>query len=184
MTEDRNMDFSPDDMQKKLLILFILEKMEFPLTDGSLSEIVVANPTWINYMDFRDALFMLSESRLVMRKSHASDTSFSITQSGRDCLAHFYTKIPASIREEITKYAKDNRNRFKRSQEYTYDYFKNSDATHTLVLRIRDHAAGDNLLEVKIKTPSRSHAVKAAAKWKDKAAGLYEMINSFVEGVE
>ena len=180
MEEARNLDFTPDEMQKKLLILFILEKMEFPLTDISISEIVVANPSWINYMDFRDALFLLTESRLIRRKSHASETVFTITQGGRDCLTHFYTKIPASIREEITTYAKENRQRFKRSQEYTYDYFKNSDASHTLVLKIRDQAAGDNLLEIRIKTPTRAAAVKAASKWKDKAATVYENIYGII----
>jgi len=180
--EHRNLDFTPDEMQKKLLILFILERMEFPLTDVSLSEIVVANPSWINYMDFRDALFLLTESRLIRRKSHASDTLFTITQNGRDCLTHFYTKIPASIREEITSYAKENRQQFKRNQEYTYDYFKNSDASHTLVLKIRDQAAGDNLLEIRIKTPTRASAVRTASKWKEKAASVYEMLYNMTEG--
>jgi len=107
-----------------------------------------------------------------------SETNFNITQDGRNALSHFYHKIPASIREEITEFAKENRQKFKRSQEYTWDYFKNSDGTYTVVLQIKDQNAGDNLLEVRFKTPTRAGAKKAANKWRDKAAFIYESINN------
>ena len=171
----KNYDFVADELVKKLLLLFIFEKMEFPLTDASISEIIMANPAWMTYMDYKDALFLLTESKYIYRTSHGGDNLFNITQDGRMALAHFYAKIPASIREDITAFARDNRTRFKRSQEYTYDYFKNNDGTHTVVLRIKE-GGHENLLEIRVKTPTRSSAIKAAARWKDKAAGVYENI--------
>ena len=166
-----------DELVKKLLLLFIFEKMEFPLTDASISEIIMANPSWMTYMDYKDALYLLTESKYIYRTSHGGDNLFNITQDGRMALAHFYTKIPASIREEITAFARDNRTRFKRSQEYTYDYFKNNDGTHTVVLRIKE-GGPENLLEIRIKAPTRTSAIKAAARWKDKAAAVYETIHN------
>jgi len=173
----RNFDFVADELVKKLILLFAFEKMEFPLTDSTVSEIIMANPTWMTYMDCKDALFLLQENKFIYRTSHSDEVAFGITPDGRMALASFYTKIPASIREEITKFAKANRQKFKRNQEYTYDYFKNSDGTHTVVLRIRDSNAGDNLLEVRIKTSTRASAVRAAAKWKDKAPNVYEHLH-------
>ena len=178
MEIEKKVDFVADELVKKLILLFVFEKMEFPLTDASVSEIIMANPSWMTYMDFKDALFLLGESNYVYRTSAGSETSFHITQDGRNCLSHFFHKVPASIREEITEFAKENRQRFKRNQEYTNDYFKNADGTHTVVLRIRDQNGGsDSLLEVLMKTSTRSGAKKAALRWKDKAAILYEHIN-------
>ena len=178
---DKNTDFRADDMEKKLMLLFIFEKMEFPLTDNSLAEIIGFNPNWMNYMDYKEALYLLMESRFIHRTSHGSDCLFYITDMGRRCLAHFYTKIPASIREEITSYAKSNRSNFKRSQEYTTDYFANSDGTHTILLRIRENAAA-NLLEIRMKVPTRAIAKNATNKWREKAPSVYEAIfNTLIE---
>lgn len=179
-SDARNFDFVADEMVQKLILLFIFEKMEFPLTDASMSEIIMANPSWMNYMEYKDALFRLGESKFIYRASHGSDIAFGITQDGRMALAHFYIKIPASIREEITDFAKENRQRFKRNQEYTYDYFKNSDGTHTVVLRIKDSSAADNLLEIRVKTTTRASAIRAANKWKNKAASVYETVHSLM----
>ncbi|MCL2570670.1 MAG: DUF4364 family protein [Firmicutes bacterium] len=175
MTE-RNIDFKADDMDKKLILLFIFEKMEFPLTDQSISEIVVANPTWMNYMDFRDAIFGLVESKFIHRGRHGADTLFRLTNQGRACLGHFYTKIPASVREEITNYARDNKQDFRRNQEYTYDYFKNSDQSHTILLKIKEYGNLENLLEIKMKVNTRAEAIKSATKWKEKAPVVYESL--------
>ncbi|MCL2846772.1 MAG: DUF4364 family protein [Firmicutes bacterium] len=175
-------DYTPDDMGKKLILLFIFEKMEFPLTDHSLAEIISCNPNWLTYMDFKESLFLLGEARFIHRTNHGTDSLFYLTDTGKRCLAHFYTKIPASVREDITAYAKGNRNRFKRSQEYTIDYYKNSDGTHTAVFRIKENQVADNLLEIRMKVPTRNAAKKATAKWRDKAAYVYESIfNTLVD---
>ncbi len=71
--DERNYDFVADEMVKKLILLFIFEKMEFPLTDATISEIIMANPSWMTYMDYKDALFLLTESKFIYRTAHGSD---------------------------------------------------------------------------------------------------------------
>ena len=176
----KNFDFVADEFVKKLILLFTFEKMEFPLTDASVSEIIMANPSWMTYMDCKDALFLLQENKFIYLTNHSDEVAFGITPDGRMALANFYTKIPASIREEITSFAKDNRQKFKRNQEYTYDYFKNSDGTYTIALRIRDGAANDYLLEIRVKATTRASAVRAAAGWKEKAPSIYEYVHNTV----
>jgi hypothetical protein len=131
----------------------------------------------MTYMDCKEVLFQLQESKFIYRASHGETAVFGITQDGRMALSNFYMKIPASIREEITNFAKTNRQNFKRNQEYTYDYFKNSDGTHTVALRIKDNNANDYLLEIRVKTSTRASAVRAAARWKDKAPTVFEGIH-------
>jgi hypothetical protein len=175
---DRNFDFVADEFVKKLIMLFTFEKMEIPLTDTSIDAIVSANPSWMTYMDCKEVLFQLQESKFIYRASHGNDAVFGLTQDGRMALSNFYTKIPASIREEITDFAKINRQRFKRNQEYTYDYFKNSDGTYTVALRIKDSPSNDYLLEIRIKAATRASAVRAATQWKEKAPSIYEYIHN------
>ena len=182
MKLNKNHDFQADEMVKKLILLFIFEKMEFPLTDESINEIIARNSDWMTYMDFREALFLLIESKFVYQTTAGAETCFNITQDGRGCLGHFYQKIPASIREEIIVFSRENRQKFKRRQEYTWDYYKNADGTYTVVLRIQTQAAGDNLLEIKFKTDTRAGAKRAATRWRDKAVGIYETLYNLAEG--
>jgi hypothetical protein len=138
----------------------------------------------MTYMDYKDSLYLLGESRFIHRLSHGADIAFGITQDGRMCLSSFYAKIPASIREEITAFAKDNRQRFKRSQDYTHDYFKNSDGTYTVILRIKDGNSADHLLEIRIKASTRAGAVRAVARWKERAPLVYENLHNSMLEVE
>jgi hypothetical protein len=182
---DRNFDFVADEFVKKLIMLFTFDKMEIPLADTSIDAIISANPSWMTYMDCREVLFQLQESKFIYRASNDNDVVFGITQDGRMALGNFYAKIPASIREEITNFAKANRQKFKRNQEYTYDYFKNSDGTYTVALRIKDSPANDYLMEIRVKAATRVSAVRAAAKWKEKAPSVFEYIhNTMLEADE
>ena len=163
------------EMANKLVLLFIFEKMEFPLTELTLAEVISSNNyEWLSFLDFTEALEQLCDAGFIHQGSVGKDGLYYITDSGRGCLSHFYTKIPASVREEIMAYAKANKNRFKRSQEYTYDYFKTRDGGHMAVFRIRENRVADNLLEISIKVPTRNMAQRATSKWRDKAAQVYE----------
>jgi hypothetical protein len=168
--------FVADEMTRKILLLFIFEKMEIPLAESTLSEIIMANPNWMAYMDYRDALAKIQEVKFVTVKTVAGDLMYQLSQDGRMCLSHFFTKIPASIREEIIAYAHENKMRMKRNQEYTFDYFKNADSTHTAVLKIKDTASPESIVEIKLRVSTRADALRATARWKDKAPEVFESI--------
>lgn len=168
--------FIADEMTRKILLLFIFEKMEILLSEESLSEIIMANPDWMTYMDYKDALAKIQESKFVSAKNVSGDILYHLSQDGRMCLSHFFVKIPASVREEVISYAKENHIRMKRSQEYTYDYFKNADATHTIVLKIKDNSTPENLMELRMRVSTRADAMRAVKRWKQKASTVYENI--------
>ena len=99
---------------------------------------------------------------------------FAITSDGRECLKHFYTQIPLSLREEITENVKENRLNYRKKQDYISDYFKNSDGTYTVLLRIDTTTMP--LMELKIVIQSRNTAKWIYKTWSDKAPSLYESI--------
>ena len=184
MNTNRSTYFVADEITRKIILLFIFEKMDIPLSENTLSEIIMSNPDLMSYMDYREALAQIVDVKFVVGKTSAGDLMYTLTKDGRDCLAHFWTKIPASIRESIIKYTDENKLRMKRSQEYRIDYFKNSDGTQTAIFMIKDYTGRPyNLMELKLRVPSRADAMRAAARWKDKAPEVYEFIyNHLVEG--
>ncbi len=185
VNNNRNTYFVADEITRKIILLFIFEKMEIPLSENTLSEIIMSNPDLMSYMDYREALGKIVDVKFVVAKTVSGDLMYQLTKDGRDCLSHFWTKIPASIRESIIKYTDENKLRMKRSQEYRIDYFKNSDGTQTVVFMIKDYTGPHNLMELKLRVPSRADAMRAAARWKDKAPEVFEFIyNHLVEQEE
>lgn len=58
------MEFSQDSTVSKLTLLFILEKMEIPLTENSIIDICTSRNDWLNYMECKDVLYQLIEANL------------------------------------------------------------------------------------------------------------------------
>lgn len=183
------MDFVADSMVNKLILLFVLDKMEIPLTENSIIDICTSRNGWLNYMDCQEVLYQLLDAKFIYKTVNEGTKSFkengepkresvyNITYDGRNCISHFFNRIPQSLREEISGFAKQNRMIFKRSQEYISDYFKNTeDGSHTVVLRIKEPLISQPMFEIKIKTPTRHAAVNACKKWRDKAPNIYEYI--------
>ncbi|MBQ4535198.1 MAG: DUF4364 family protein [Clostridia bacterium] len=170
------MDFQ-DSFTSKLILLFVMEKMEMPLTETTIIDICTNQNDWINYMECKDVLFKLLEANLIYcTKSDDSEDSYRISIEGQNCLEHFYQKISQSLREQITEYIKTNRLHFKKSQEYIADYYRNNDGSYLLIMKIRSSNQNYPTFEIKINTPSRQQAIEACKKWREEAHLVYEQV--------
>lgn len=168
-------DFVADSTVNKLILLFVLDKMEIPLTENSIIDICTNKNNWLSYMDYKDVMWQLLDVKFIYKTIDSeSECRYNITISGRNCLSHFFHKIPASMRENITNFAKANRMNFKRAQEYVSKYQKNQDGTYLCTLQIKDPLEGKNIFETKIVIPTSSQSGKICKKWKDKAPYIYE----------
>ena len=171
------MDFEQDNTIQKLKLLFILEKMEIPLTENNIIDLCTSSNDWFTYLDLKEAMYQLLDVKFICEnKIENEETRYSITFDGRNCLSHFYFRIPKDTREKITAYAQENRMNFKRSQEYVSEYSKNPDGTYSVTLKIKEPILTSTLLQIKLKAPNRASAVEATKRWTDKAPAIYENI--------
>ncbi len=175
------MEFKADDTVNKLIILYVLEKMEIPLTENSILEICTSQNNWVNYMDCKDLLYQLLKAKFIYKPNTSNnECRYNITYTGRDCLSQFFTKIPASLRDTISAFAKENKMHFKRNQEYVGNYFKNPDGSYSVEMRILEPLTTESLFEVKLRTDTRHSAIVACKKWREVAPAIYEVVYSKV----
>lgn len=166
-----------DDFTQKIKLLFVLDRMEIPLTLNNLVDICTATNPWFAYFDLMKYLQELIEIGFVLeKKEHGADSKYCITADGRSCLGHFEYRIRKNTREEIITFTQENRLQLKRSQEYLSEYYKNEDGTYTVVLKIKDPSAIDNLLSMKLKVSNRQVALETSKKWISKAPIIYENV--------
>ncbi len=166
-----------DAVINKLVILYVMEQMEMPLTENSVIEICTTKNNWINYMDCLDLLFQLSEAKLICKTAcKEGEMRYVLAPEGRDCLSYFYKKIPMVLRDEITMFSKANRLSIKQSQEYYANYTDADDGTYLVTMRIYESLISAPLFEIKIKAPTRQSAEEACKKWRQQAPNIYENI--------
>ena len=168
--------FVPDNTTMKLILLFVLDKMEIPLTEDSIIDICTSRNAWLRYMDCKDCMWQLLDIGYIAKTNAGEFDRYNITYDGRNCLSNFYLKIPSTTRDAITTFAKENRMEFKRAQEYVGNYFKNADGSYTISLKIKDPLEAQNLFELKVVYPSRKSAIDATKKWKNTAPQIFEYV--------
>lgn len=160
----------------KLIVLFVLEKIEIPLTEQSIIDICYGKNNWIdNYMECKEIIYNLVDAGFIYKTNgNSEEDRYTITYTGRNCLSHFYERIKQELREQIAEYVKENRIAFKRSQEYVSTIDRNSDGSYTVCLKIRSALIDEPMFELKIKAPSRQAAISATNIWREKAHHIYE----------
>ncbi|MEG1519999.1 MAG: DUF4364 family protein [Clostridia bacterium] len=159
----------------KLILLFLFDKMEVPLTENTILDICSSTNEWIPYMDCKPLLPELIEAGFLYEMNTTrTELLYSITTEGTTCLGHFYSRIPTSLRDIITEFVKEQRMKYKRKQEYDADYYKNDDGTYTVLLKIIDTI--NPVLRLEFTVPNQTIAKSVFKNWENKAAQVYSAI--------
>ena len=82
------MAISMDSTQNKLLLLFVFDKMEMPLSEQTILEMCCSANNWINYIDCKQALMQLIDANFVaaVNKGASNEAMYSI-YAGRQNLS-------------------------------------------------------------------------------------------------
>lgn len=172
------MEIADESIVNKLIMLYVFEAMDVPLTEKTIIELCTSRNTWLSYMDCTITIDLLVRSGFIYQSVKDKNQAikdktayYSITADGRQCLDLFYTRIPSSLRTEITEYVKENRMTIRRKQEYYCNYYKNNDGTYTVQLKIVDPV--QTTMELKLNVANRNTAKAVYGRWEEKAAQIY-----------
>lgn len=170
-----------DSTINKLILLYVLEQMDIPATNETLNDMCCSQNSWLSYMTLTQILPELAQSRFISCTDSSGLSYYKITKDGHNCLEYFYSKIPASVRNDISSFIRKNRQEYKRSQEYFRDYKKNKDGTYTLILKITDPT--ESKLEIKLNVDSHAEAMSVFKRWNTSASQVYaDIYKTLIEG--
>lgn len=170
-------NFAKDEAETKLILLYMLEQIEIPLSEGFIFEICTTRNSWINYMELKAIFPELIKFDFIFSPDGATENKrYSLTALGRNCVNSFYEQIPEELRADISTFCKNNRMYFKRLQEYVAEFKKNNDGTYMIKLRIIDSTSNTPTFEIMINLQTRAEAIKAVELWPTKAPNFYEFV--------
>ena len=87
----------------KLIILYMLEKVDFPLTNAQISGFVL-DKGYTNYFHLQQALSELEETELIEKRTISNTSYYYLTEDGKNTLTYFENHISQDIRTEVLQY--------------------------------------------------------------------------------
>ena len=87
----------------KLMILYMLKQVKFPLSNSQISEFFLDNE-YTTYFTLQQALSELLESTLIRVETTRNSTRYEITREGEDTLTFFGKKISEAIVEDMDRF--------------------------------------------------------------------------------
>lgn len=155
----------------KLIILYMLNILNMPLTNSKISEFILNNG-YTNYFSLQEYLNQMTDSDLLKTSSVSHTTLYDITESGKTTLEFFENRIPDSTKEEIVKYLKDNRFEIKSTIEITADYMPGSNGDFLVHCLAKEQK--EIILELKLTVYDKNSAIKVCENFKSNNHEIYK----------
>ena len=161
-------------VENKLLLLYLIDKMDLPLTRSQITDFV-REGDYMEYYALQQTLAdMVSDGYLEMSLEN-NNTRYSITDQGLSTLEYFEKQIPGGVRQRINKYVQDNFNSVKRDYEITANYFQDRD-TNEYIVKCGVYDDDRLLMEINVSVVSREQARLIQKNWKSNVNVLYMSI--------
>lgn len=157
----------------KLIILYMLQKVDFPLTNSQISSFILERG-YTSYFTLQAVIAELLESDMVRQETVRNCSYFSLTESGEEALHYFQNRISKPIRDEIDQYLNDNKIQLRDEVSVIADYYKNTADEYSVRCLVKEKYS--NPIDLTITVPDEMQAKIVCRNWKQKCQGIYEFV--------
>ena len=157
----------------KLMILYMLKKVNFPLTNTQISQVFLEKE-YTDFFVFQKVLNELIDANLVSSETIGRTTRYSLTPEGDQTWNFFGNKIPKPICEDIDAYLKENKFRMRSEIAVLAESVKNEEGEWYAHLIINEGKT--NIFDLRLNVPSEKEADVVCNRWTAENQGIYEMI--------
>lgn len=159
--------------ENKLLLLYILQKIKFPIFNSQLTEIVLEN-NFMNYFTFQQYISELLSSNFLIFIDENSKQRIKLTEKGIKVLELFSSRISSDKIEKADKYIKNKITTIKKDVTITADYTIDNGNSYIVNLKASENSI--TLMEINVNMASNKQARDLCAKWKENSTQLYNDI--------
>lgn len=157
----------------KLIVLYMLDRVSFPMTNDQLSEYILTKG-YMDYFKLQQTISELVDTELVSAELVRNNTYYTIVPKGREVCHYFQNKISPEIREDIKAYLKDNEYTLRQEVSVLSNYYKTIDAEYMVDCVVKEQ--GEELLKVSLRVSSEQQANAICNKWADKSSEVYAFL--------
>ena len=156
--------------ENKVLILYVLNKLNKPVTNDALYTIV-SSATDLNYFYFQQFLLDLLETKYIISFEQETQKVYSITDSGKNTLDLTIDILPGIIKLKVDTNLKTNIETMENEQSVVAEFNPKNENEFEVECRIIEN--GEVVFEIKTLAYTREQAQKIVDNWKNNAPKLY-----------
>lgn len=157
----------------KLIILYILEKVDFPLSNAQVSNFILEKE-YTNYFTIQQAISELIESDLIHCETIRNTTLYRVADSGRETLEYFNNQISDAIKKDIIEYLKENKYTLREEVSTLSDFFQSK--PNEYIVRCQVKEKDSSVIELNLTVPSEEEASTICSNWRGKSQEVYSFI--------
>lgn len=154
----------------KLIVLYMLDKVDFPLTTSQISEFILEQG-YTNYFKLQETLSEMIDSDLILAESSRNRTLYHLTENGKETIHFFRNKISPAIQQDIDHFLKEKEYDLKEEVSVKSDYYLNTN--HEYEVRCRIVENGFSLIDLKLTVPTETEAETIAKNWAKQSQEVY-----------
>ncbi|ORX23050.1 hypothetical protein BVF91_08370 [Thermoanaerobacterium sp. PSU-2] len=155
--------------ENKLIILYILNRIDMPITGEQINRIISDN-NLMNYFYLQQYLNELEESNFVDLR----ENKYVLTEFGLNALKLFFKHIQEETRKKIDEYIVINKEKFRQESQYIATYYKKSDREYIANLQVVENDIV--LIEINLNLVNAQQAKIVCDNWKQKSNDVYNYI--------
>ncbi|MDY5845289.1 MAG: DUF4364 family protein [Bariatricus sp.] len=157
----------------KLIILYMLDKVDFPLTNSQISDFIL-NKGYTTYFKLQQALSELAESELIRVENSHNRTLYHLTEDGKQSIQYFSNNISRSIRDDVDEYLREKKYDLKNEVSVKADYYRNTSQEFSVRCQVLEGELP--LIDLTLSVPSETEAEAIIANWQKKNQEVYAWI--------
>lgn len=157
----------------KLIVLYMLEKLDFPLTNGQISEFIL-DKGYTNYFTLQQTLSELVEAGFIREESTHNRTLYHLTEEGAETIQFFKSNISPAIRQDVDTFMKEKSYELKNEVSVKADYYPNNAGEYDVRCQILENGA--SIIDLTLTVPTEDEAVTVANNWNKKNQEIYAQI--------
>lgn len=159
--------------QDKVLILYILKKLNKDITSNDLFKIM-SNINDMNYFYFRQILVDLVDSKLIGSYTKDENSVYEITTDGKTSLDLTIDVLPGLSKLKADTVLKNELNKIIDESSIIAEYIPENESNFTVKCKIIEN--NNTIFEVKTFAGSRERAKSIADNWKNNANTIFPKI--------
>lgn len=157
----------------KLIILYMLNKVSFPLTTAQISDFILEQD-YTNFLTLQQVISELTDAGMVSAQTIRNRTHLAITEEGRETLQYFENRISDAIKNDIHEYLRKNEFTLRNEVSVIGDYYKSTSGEYEAHLIAKDR--GINLVDITLSVPVEELAAAICDNWQKKNQAIYKYL--------
>ena len=154
----------------KLIVLYMLSKVDFPLTTAQISEFIL-DKGYTTFFKLQQALSELKDAELIREETVHNRTLYHLTDDGEESIFYFKNKISKPIQDDIDQFLKEKKYDLKNETAVKADYYKNTAGEFSVRCQVTEQK--EPLIDLTLSVPTEAEAEKIAANWQKKNQNVY-----------